>query len=296
MVKKNAMQGVCSFLAVIMLALSFICACGCVGDKKSEYTFHKAVEVDGRQGIAVENGYYWVSGSTTLSKYDSNWNLVAKNEAPLDDLEIPVNHIGDIDVYNNEIYVGAEYFMDGVGRDIQIAVYDGDTLRLKRSFGFEPSSGQEECSGIAVDPDTNSVVMVSWVGEESGRYVYRYDLNTGAYLGKVHMQAPPQWLQGIAYHDGYYYMTADDGTADLHEADHIYRTKIVPGQSWCTTEQVLTVNDVILQGEIEGLSFDEENEQLLVLYNRGSRIVLGMVMGYYEGYDREISEVLIYDY
>ena len=31
-------------------------------------------------------------------------------------------------MYNNELYIGAEYFMDGVGTNIQIAVYDADTL------------------------------------------------------------------------------------------------------------------------------------------------------------------------
>lgn len=48
------------------------------------------------------------------------------------------------------------------------------------------------------------------------------------------------------------------------------------------------------QGEIEGLTFDKESGRLLVLYNRGARIVLGMPKGFYEGYDREISEVFSY--
>jgi len=45
-----------------------------------------------------------------------------------------VNHIGDIDVYNNELYLGVENFVDGVGKNIQVAVYDGDTLELKRVY------------------------------------------------------------------------------------------------------------------------------------------------------------------
>ena len=37
--------------------------------------------------------------------------------------------------------------MDGVGKDIQIAVHDAATLKFKRTFKFEPKSGQEEvCS------------------------------------------------------------------------------------------------------------------------------------------------------
>ena len=86
------------------------------------YTLRNSVEVDGRQGVCAEGGYYWVSGSKTLAKYDKDWKLIAKNDSPFEGYEIEVNHIGDIDVYNNELYIGAEYFMDGVGKNIQIAV------------------------------------------------------------------------------------------------------------------------------------------------------------------------------
>jgi len=261
----------------------------------NRYTLTDSVEVKGRQGVCCEGDYYWVSGSASLVKYDRDWTPVAENDDPFRGYEIRVNHIADIDVFENELYIGAEYFMDGVGENIQIAVYDGDTLELKRTFPFEPESGQLECSGIAVDPDTRTVWMCSWVGEESGRYLYKYDLDSGEYLGKVHMQAPPQWLQGIAYHDGCFYMTADDGTADDDEPDHLYRTQIEEGATNCTVTLERTFDDVTRQGEIEGLTFDEENGQLLLLYNRGARIVLGMPKGFYDGYDREISEVFTFD-
>lgn len=43
--------------------------------------------------------------------------------------------------------------MDGVGKDIQIAIHDAETLKFKKSFKFNPDSGQEEVSGICVDRD-----------------------------------------------------------------------------------------------------------------------------------------------
>lgn len=261
----------------------------------NRYALAGSVEVKGRQGVCSEGDYYWVSGSTTLAKYNKDWNLIAFNEEPFKGYETEVNHIADIDVYQNELYIGAEYFMDGVGKNIQIAIYDGDTLELKRTFSFEAGSGQLECSGIAVDPDTKTVWMCSWVGEESGRYLYQYDLITGHYLRKVHMQMPPQWIQGIAYHDGCFYLTADDGTADDNEPDHLYRTKIGNEATNCIVTLERTFDDVSRQGEIEGLTFDEKNGTLLVLYNRGARIVLGMPKGFYDGYDREISEVFTYE-
>lgn len=36
-------------------------------------------------------------------------------------------------------------------------------------------------------------------------------------------------------------------------------------------------------------------DELLVLSNRGSRIVLGMVRGFYPGYDSELHEVYVYE-
>lgn len=261
---------------------------------QNHYEPEGSVEVNGRQGVCSEGDYYWVSGSTTLAKYDKDWNLIAMNDDPFKGYEAQVNHFGDIDIYQNEIYTGAEYFMDGIGENIQIAIYDADTLELKRTFPFEPESGQLECAGIAVDPDSQTVWMCSWVGEESGRYLYKYDLETGEYLGKVHLQMPPQWLQGIAYHDGCLYLTADDGTADDDEPDHLYRTKVADDRTCCTVTLERTFDDVTRQGEMEGLTFDREKGQLLILYNRGARIILGMPKGFYDGYDREISEVFTY--
>lgn len=251
-------------------------------------------QVDGRQGIACDGENYYVSGSLVLLKYDENWKLIAKNDHPFDGTAIEVDHLADIDVYGGDVYACAELFRDGRGTNIQMLVYDGNSLELKRSLSFEPDSGQLECSGIAVDPDHQLIWMSSWAGEDSGRYLYKYDLRTGIYMGKVHLQPQPQWIQGIAYHEGFIYITADDGTADLSEADHLYKIKV---ESSATSAQVTlekTFDDVVMQGEIEGLTMDTTKKQLLILYNRGQRILNGMPADFYEGYDREISEIYIY--
>ncbi len=260
------------------------------------YTLACYHEVNGRQGVACEGDYYYVSGSTTLTKYDKNWNIVAQNDKPFaEGYELEVNHIGDIDVYNGEIYCGVELFLDGVASNIQIAVYDSETLTLKRTFPFESESGQNECSGIAVNPDEGTVWMCAWPDDEAGHYVYQYKLESGEYLGKTCLDPAPKWIQGIAYHKGAYYLTADDGDADNDQCDHVYKAV------WCKKENVFKIteekklDDIIRQGEIEGLTFDTERNQLLVLYNRGARIILGMPSGFYSGYDHEIHEVYTYN-
>lgn len=256
------------------------------------YTLSHSYEVDGRQGVAWADGFCFVSGSTTLTKYDKDWNLAVVAADPFSGFADAVNHIGDIDVYQGEVYAGVEYFMDGEAKNIQIAVYDGTSLELLRTYPFAEESGQNEVSGIAIDPDSRSIWLCSWADGESGRYLYRYDLNTGAYLDKYHLQAPPQWIQGIAYREGWLYMTADDGTADLGEPDHLYRCRVNISQTAWTVLLERTFDDVTLQGEIEGISFGDT--EMLISYNRGAQIVLGMPRGFYHGYDREIHEVFVY--
>jgi hypothetical protein len=293
-----------SAFAVIAISLAIVLPmAGCVqstpaldvgeGEDAQSRFLAKTVEVDGRQGVATENGQYWISGSTTLSKYDGEWSRLEVNDAPFDKgYELEVNHIGDIDVYDNEVYCGVELFKNGVASNIQIAIYDGDTLELKRTFNFEKESGQDECSGICVNPDKRIVTMCAWT--DTGDHIYNYNLDTGEYLGKVRLSPSPAWIQGIAYHDGMYYFTADDGDADEDAPDHVYCFELADGASEAQVKLAQTLDDVQRQGEIEGLNFDESSDEMLVLYNRGARIERGMPVGFYDGYDHEIHEVYSY--
>lgn len=57
-------------------------------------------------------------------------------------------------------------------------------------------------------------------------------------------------------------------------------------------ELLREMNDFKCEDEIEGLSIDPVNDDLVVLNNRGTQIVLGMSKGPItdEGYDKEIHE------
>ncbi|MEG1585458.1 MAG: hypothetical protein RR346_01135 [Bacteroidales bacterium] len=264
-----------------------------VASSGKNYQLKKIISVDGRQGIAADSAYYYVSSSTALFKYDKAGNLIKKNEVPFKNLEKKANHFGDIDVHNQEIYTGIEWFVDGVGKDIQIAVYDANTLELKRSLNFDPTSGQKEVSGITIDKQRNIAWMTDWV---DGKYIYRYDLSTGKYAGKVHLQPVPQYQQGIFYVNGHVLITADDGDADLHETDHIYAADVTDmGKTSAQVSLFKDCNEFIRAGEIEGLCIDPVNDNLLVLTNRGSQIILGMVKGFYPGYTQELHELYIYE-
>jgi|GEM_PF-5168968 len=133
----------------------------------SEYRLKKVIPVAGRQGIAIDSNYYYVSDTKVLYKYDKQGNLVMKNDQPFQNPEI-ANHFGDIDIYNGEIYCGIEKFEYGRGYNIAVSIYDAETLKWKRDLPWSPESGQVEVSGLAVDREKNMVWMSDWV---DSRYI-----------------------------------------------------------------------------------------------------------------------------
>ena len=256
-----------------------------------DYQLLRIFEVAGRQGIATDGDRYFNSGSTALYVYSKDGELLAANEEPFVDLERPANHIGDISVHDGELFAGIEWFEDGRGNDIQIAVYDAETLRYKKSVDWSPDSGQVEVSALAVDAENGLMWMTDWV---NGTYVYAYDMITHSYRSKLHLRPVPQWQQGIAAFDGSLFITADDGDAELEEVDNLWRVAAPTSASdaYVTHEKAFT--EFRRAGEIEGIDFDRAAGEMLVLNNRGKRIVLGMPKGLYPGYDREIHEVYVF--
>lgn len=289
--------------AVVSLCATIVCAllpgCGHPAqapthpevEKTGGYELLRVFEVAGRQGIATDGERYYVSGSTALYVYSKDGQLLTENTEPFLGLEKPANHIGDISVHDGELYAGIEWFSDGHGTDIQIAVYDTATLRYKKSVDWDPESGQVEVSALAVDSANGVVWMTDWV---NGTYIYRYDMATESYSGKLHLRPVPQWQQGIAALSGHLYITADDGDAEDDEADNLWRLAAETGGTAVYVSHEKAFTEFRKHGEIEGIDFDREAGEMLVLANRGKRIVLGMPRGLYPGYEREIHEVYVY--
>lgn len=288
-------------LGLFVTALIVIQIVSCSGSNSSQasaeqmsadrYQLLRIMDVAGRQGIATDGRHYYNSGSTAFYVYSKDGELLAENNEPFMDLEKPANHIGDISYYGGELFAGIEWFEDGRVENIQVAVYDAETLRFKISIPWEPTSGQVEVSAVGVDGENQCAWMTDWV---NGTYIYRYDLMTGSYAGRLHLRPVPQWQQGIAFYKGFLYITADDGDAEEKEIDNLWK---VPAETQASASFV--VHEKIFSefrqvGEIEGIAFDEGTQEMLVLANRGKRIVLGMPTGLYPGYDREISEVYVY--
>lgn len=262
------------------------------------YKLEKVLEVKGRQGVASDGDYYYISNSNALYKYDKDGKLIVSNEKPFEDLELEANHFGDIDVHDGKIYTGIETFVDGVGENIQVAVYDANSLEYMYSIPWNKKSGQVEVCGLAIDRDHDRVWMADWV---QGTHLYCYDLNTKAYIGKVELKPAPKLQQGIFIYKGQVIISCDNGDAEKDEADNLYYADIYPDNGSVNIPKSVEVKpwrkmtDFKRTGEIEGLTIDPISEQLIVLANRGARIILGMPKGFYSGYNREIHEIYIYN-
>lgn len=295
----------------------------------ARYELRRVIPVAGRQGIAADSLYYYVSDTRALYKYDKEGNLVASNLAPFTHPEI-ANHFGDIDIFDGELYCGIEKFEYGRGYNIAVSVYDANTLRWKRDFPWSPESGQVEVSGIAVDRQKRHVWLSDWV---DSRYAYCYDLDSGRYHTKMQCAPTPYWCQGIFIADSKMIFSADDGEAAFNLPDNLYIADIstVPftglvegseplrdtpfsvaldsvgkpqmrhglvaaGAQQGRVELLRTMNDFRRAGEIEGVSIDPATDELLVVSNRGTSIVLGMSQGPLvdEGYTGEIHELYVY--
>ena len=257
----------------------------------NELEFVRALEVEGRQGVAVDSNYYYVSGSKEIYKYSKNGDLLLKNNNPFAQLTKEANHLGDIDYYKGKIYAGVEYFNDGNAKNIQIVIYDAETLEFDSFFSWEPESGQQEVCAITVDAENNLVWMADWI---NGSYLYKYNLISGKYEGKLHIYPVPEKQQGIKVYNNQILITADDGDAEYDEPDHLYSITIPKTNSSAKVSVIKYFDDVKRHGEIEGLTIDYLENSLIVHFNRGTRVINGMPIGFYSGYTKEIHELYIY--
>ena len=164
--------------------------------------------------------------------------------------------------------------------------------------------------------------------------MYAYSLETTKYYTKVQCRPNPYWCQGIFIADGKMILSADDGESTYHIADNLYimditgvpytglkqgtepvketpwsvktdakgkvvtRTGLVAGGAAAgRVELFREMTDFRRAGEIEGVCIDPVTQDLLVLNNRGTQIILGMSQGPFkdEGYTKEIHEVYVYE-
>ena len=256
---------------------------------------NRIIDVDGRQGVAIDDSNYYVSGTSSLHVYSKDGALLRADKNPFSGYSAKVNHFGDIAIHDGKLYTSAEWFENGKGSNMQIGIHDAKTLKLLESHPIDKTTSQQELSGLAIDALNGKIWLCSWLDSESGNHLYEYDLKSGQYLGNLTMDKPPSHVQGVAYHNGRLYLTADDGDALSNRPDHLFTVDLSEGNKGKVT-LLRSFTDIKAQGEIEGLGFDPVKHEIIIHFNRGKIIKEGKPMGLLSGYTREIHELYIFDY
>ena len=86
--KKSTVAKCVTAALAFAFAASYVSAAPHIG---KEYRLKKVVQVEGRQGIAADDKYFYVSDTAGLYKYDRNWKLVKKTRSHEDRRSFPAS-------------------------------------------------------------------------------------------------------------------------------------------------------------------------------------------------------------
>lgn len=212
---------------------------------------HEVAQIS--KGVASDKDYFWVTDDKKITRYDKSWNVVSSHSISGGGV-VP----SDMDVGGGNIYVA-----DKDTEEPHVNVYDGDTVELKRKILIDRSSGQEDCSGVAIDEAAGLIWLASASSGESGKYLYAYGADDDAYRGKVRLEPAPSNIVGLACNGGRIYMSADDGADGA--PDNIYSANPVLGEESAAVTHELKTDGVQKIGELGGITFD--NEKVVFLNN-----------------------------
>lgn len=236
------------------------------------------------QGV-VWTGSSWIFSSTNgLERTDTNFNRIQYvNPAIAPELFNPsaaadrgLNHIGDIDVSGNTLYVS----LDTSTRDAQggrynspvIALYDATTFTFTgKSYALTAPGGQQDiASWVAVDAAAGLGYGMAY---DNATQLSVYNLSDWSFKEYIPLSKNLDQVQGGKLLGDWMYMSSDGAEKK------IYRTNVKTGQ----VEDLFDINLNASQ-EIEGLSFGQDaagNVTLNVLNREAVNGVSGVAFYHY---------------
>jgi hypothetical protein len=280
-------------LARLVLAPIALGAVACAGSPPSPpkaagptWRLERRLEIEGRQGIAGLDDGFVASGTTSLQRLDRDGRVVVRNDAPFEPWLPAGNHLGDIDVHAGRVYAPAERFSAGRGQDMHVALYDAASLTFQSAWPLDPRSGQREVAAVAVEASRARFWLADW---SDGRFLYLYSLEDGSWLGRLALEPALTQVQGLALWGERLLVAADDGDSDIQQPDRVWVVDVDEAAAKGQARPLFDLREAVFAGEIEGLALS--GQQVVVLHDRGRRIVDGVSHGFYPGYTREIREL-----
>jgi hypothetical protein len=195
-------------LAAVVLGL--VAAAGPAATLGSQQSLDPAYD----QGIARASAGWVVSGRAVLARLDESLRPVVRRDGPIPPRWAArgYDHVGDIDVAGDTVYVPFEQPDDERGRQA-MARYDLDTL----TFRDATVVSQHENSFVAVDAVTGiAYSMDRFGGSDLQRYDVRADWRR---LTPLHLDRSLARVQGAAVARDAVWLSTDDATNGVYRID-----------------------------------------------------------------------------
>jgi len=172
------------------------------------------VEATFRQGLGKADDGWVFSTNGALYRTDDELVRTNQNEAaiPPDLLAQGFDHIGDVDVVGDVIYVPLEQGDYDADRQL-MARYDLATL----GYLDHVEVAQSHLAWVSVDADATTAWSMSGFTDDE---VLRYDVSAGwAPLEPLALDATVERVQGGDVRDGYLWLSTDDSTDGVYRVD-----------------------------------------------------------------------------
>jgi hypothetical protein len=203
------------------------------------------------QGICFDGTYFYTIDTDRIIKWDSGWNQVDISTTAIADSSISgVDHLGDADIYNGELYVPLEKYPNSPYDNQHIAVYSATDLSFIRSYDI--SSEGREVSSIAYNPDDGLLYITDYT---NGASVMKYQLN-GTYVGVVTLSQTINAIQGVTFWNGFMWLST-------HSSGSIYKFQT----NGTLVEKVYHESSGITEG------IHHTDDEILCLIDNGTRLV-----------------------
>jgi hypothetical protein len=192
----------------------------------SSNTFcHQGYAWDGTNHYSFDNQaiYVW--------RDDANWTSVSSNLSVFATAPPGLNHLGDGDYYNGQLYLVAENW-GGCGNytNQSLLTFDAATLQLLSVHNV--AADDHEVSGLAVVPSDGPNGTIYVTSYCDGSKIWEYDLSTFALIGTLALNQSIPAIQGITWANGLFYISQDYG--NIYSLDYsgdvsLVYTSSIPG-------------------------------------------------------------------
>jgi hypothetical protein len=204
------------------------------------------------QGWATDGTYNYTfdTGAIYKRNNDATWSLLTSNKSPFTGLTTGIDHLGDGEYYNGNIYLPAEsygYAGTCTFRFQTLAVYSATETELPLINSRNISADGHEVSGVAVVPSQNALYVSSFC---DGSKLWLYDLSTLTLIGVLPLSESIPYIQGVSYNPPTNSLfIAADNASPFEQGGKIYQVSL--------TGTVSPVYTVTLPSEVEGLDYTQ---------------------------------------